>query len=294
MRTLSETNMPGTVRGRVAAAGPRLGWPRGLLWCLALSPVLTWLAAFWYARLHPDAFIGLTKEDGWVENSQVVLFLLGAVFAGAIARTLSQLAPHRGWTRVYSLAVYGLIWVSGEEVSWGQRIFGWRTPEWLAAYNLQGESNFHNLVGLSWFIDRLMYAGVLGAVLLVWVLRRRLRRGDLRGYLWIPHPVLIPALLCYLTGKSSVLEQLTMGWYPEAQWKLVTRGLQEVRELLLAFAVAGFFIIVFSLLRGEKGCAGKKMRDQRRRASPPPRQDAWWRPVAEGGRFDSARVRRTR
>ena len=226
----------------------QLKWPKGLLWCIALGPVLMWMAAFWYARLSPEAFIGLTKEDGWVENTQVALFLLGAALAGATAQMLDRSAQRR-WARVYRLAVFGLIWVSGEEVSWGQRVFGWHTPERIAAYNQQGELNLHNLAGLSWLIDRGMYAGALAAVLLVWVFRRWLRQRDCKHHLWLPHPAIVPALVCYLTGKSSVVEWLTIGWYPQAQWRLVTRGLQEVRELMLAFAVAVFFVSVFSLLR---------------------------------------------
>lgn len=31
------------------------------------------------------------------------------------------------------------------EISWGQRMFGWDTPEWLEAINAQGETNLHNI-----------------------------------------------------------------------------------------------------------------------------------------------------
>ena len=240
---------PGTARDVTTAEGPRLGWPKGLLWGIALGPALLWIAAVWYAHLSPDAFIRLTKEDGWVENGQVTLFVLAAVLAGMNARMLCRLA-HQRWAWVYSLAAFGLIGVSGEEVSWGQRAFGWHTPTWVAAHNLQGETTIHNLVGVSWLTSRLMYAGALGMVLLALASRSRwLRRRGLHSALWIPHPVLIPVWLCYLAGNSEWVERLTLGWYPQAQWELVTRGLQEIRELVLAFGVAGFFMMTFSLLR---------------------------------------------
>lgn len=35
---------------------------------------------------------------------------------------------------------------AGEEVSWGQSIFGWKTPEALEKINVQGETNFHNII----------------------------------------------------------------------------------------------------------------------------------------------------
>lgn len=34
-----------------------------------------------------------------------------------------------------------------EEISWGQRLFGWETPAAWAALNHQGETNLHNLIG---------------------------------------------------------------------------------------------------------------------------------------------------
>ncbi len=37
----------------------------------------------------------------------------------------------------------------GEEVSWGQRILGIETPEYIAKHNKQGEFNLHNLYVLS-------------------------------------------------------------------------------------------------------------------------------------------------
>ncbi len=33
----------------------------------------------------------------------------------------------------------------GEEISWGQHLFGWTTPSELAVVNVQNETNFHNL-----------------------------------------------------------------------------------------------------------------------------------------------------
>jgi hypothetical protein len=37
----------------------------------------------------------------------------------------------------------------GEEISWGQRIFGIETPAFIADANRQSELNFHNLYALS-------------------------------------------------------------------------------------------------------------------------------------------------
>ena len=42
-----------------------------------------------------------------------------------------------------------LIVITGEELSWGQHIFGFQTPGWLENVNAQSEINFHNLTVLT-------------------------------------------------------------------------------------------------------------------------------------------------
>lgn len=44
--------------------------------------------------------------------------------------------------------LYGLayIWAGGEEISWGQRIIGFESPEYFRENNDQQEFTFHNLV----------------------------------------------------------------------------------------------------------------------------------------------------
>jgi len=37
------------------------------------------------------------------------------------------------------------VFAGGEEISWGQRIFGWETPDSLASINAQDETTIHNL-----------------------------------------------------------------------------------------------------------------------------------------------------
>ena len=47
----------------------------------------------------------------------------------------------------------------GEEMSWGQHVFGWKTPESMAKVNVQAETNLHNMSG--YFADHVFIAGTL-------------------------------------------------------------------------------------------------------------------------------------
>ncbi len=88
----------------------------------------------------------LTREDGPYEVVSAVFFLLTALFL--LATFMRNNKRTRRMT--FGNAVYlclGLLFLFGffEEISWGQRLFGIVTPEYLQEANRQGEINIHNL-----------------------------------------------------------------------------------------------------------------------------------------------------
>ena len=89
---------------------------------------------------HPSLYETLTREDGWVENLTAVAFLMGGVALFGAALAERRLFPRC----VYVLGGLALIFFGGEEISWGQRIIGFETPDFLAKANVQGEFELHN------------------------------------------------------------------------------------------------------------------------------------------------------
>ncbi|MER2998174.1 hypothetical protein [Pontibacter populi] len=85
-------------------------------------------------------FESYTSEDGYIENITAFSLLLVAVFFGVAA------SKNTGFIRV-ALWFIALVFIfgSGEEISWGQRIFGYQTPDELKDVNTQGEFNLHNM-----------------------------------------------------------------------------------------------------------------------------------------------------
>lgn len=74
---------------------------------------------------------------------------------------------------VVLLAALGSFYISGEEISWGQHILNWDTPEYWAAVNDQNETNLHNTS--SWLDQKprlVLFIGIVAAGLLVPALRR--------------------------------------------------------------------------------------------------------------------------
>jgi hypothetical protein len=99
--------------------------------------VLMGLSFSTYLLLKRDLAIRLASEDGLYEYLTATCFLTLVVF---MVRLFLR-------TRNYFFLALALVFLvgCGEEISWGQRIFGWRTPASIAQKNIQGETNLHNL-----------------------------------------------------------------------------------------------------------------------------------------------------
>lgn len=70
--------------------------------------------------------------------ASVGLFLLTSWFALNLARNSS-------YRLFFAGVVIAAFYVAMEEISWGQQVFSWSSPEYFEANNLQGETNLHNM-----------------------------------------------------------------------------------------------------------------------------------------------------
>jgi len=97
--------------------------------------------------ISPTAFNWLGSEDNVVEYLSALFGVVGAAFfAGVVlaAWHLPDGSPNRRLTLVFAaLCALALFLLGMEEISWGQRLFGFGTPESFTA-NRQGEVNLHN------------------------------------------------------------------------------------------------------------------------------------------------------
>ena len=83
----------------------------------------------------------LSREDDWVESLTAVWFLLTG-----LVLFITALVERSFFRRcVYILGVMAMVFVAGEEISWGQRIFGFATPDFLMHLNESKEFNVHNI-----------------------------------------------------------------------------------------------------------------------------------------------------
>ena len=97
---------------------------------------------------YPSTFQALSREDYWVENLTAVWFLLAGILLFVTAFV------ERGLLRrcIYILGGMAMVFAAGEEISWGQRIFGFTTPDLLMQLNEQQEFTVHNFANKSFDI----------------------------------------------------------------------------------------------------------------------------------------------
>ncbi len=110
------------------------------------------ITSYFYSFLDPESVIALGQEDGWIESLGAGFFLLAScmlfvcfVLAGKTNRENDIPVPQSPSKYYYLLLAIILFVCFGEEISWGQRIWDWETPEALKKINAQQETNVHNL-----------------------------------------------------------------------------------------------------------------------------------------------------
>lgn len=197
----------------------------------------------------------LLGEDSVVQWAGALSWLAASgLFAAVIwqrrrAGTLTVLSAF--WT--VGLVLMCLV-AAGEEISWGQRLLGYDTPEVIGRTNLQGEMNLHNLEILD---VRESVDGEKKSGLARWLTFNRLGSLLWMGYLillplmvqfvsWVrtlasrwgppvpPLAVAVAAAVNYLTF-SALMASLTT---PETDQKLLNVGANEIKESAIAFLFA--------------------------------------------------------
>ena len=145
----------------------------------------------------------LAGEDRLVEWVTVGLFVMAAVASVLNARALRRLG-HRRLGLFHALLAALFLFVALEEISWGQRIFDWSTPEAISSINYQNETTIHNLsnfdrVSNSMTVVAAVLATAGGLVRLALHLMRRVTTADLI----LPSLVLVPALLLIVAWNAG-------------------------------------------------------------------------------------------
>ncbi len=115
-------------------------------WSVAV-PIVLYAAHFAVMVLwRPTRPHWYLSELGPHEIGSGLLFLAAAVLAGQALIRRRRVLPAKGRWLIALLAA-GMFFIALEELSYGQHLVGWESPEFFETRNVQEETNLHNLYG---------------------------------------------------------------------------------------------------------------------------------------------------
>ena len=152
-------------------------------------------------------------EDGFLENATAVLIAVSAIIVLVRFFRTRHLYP---WTfSAFSLTFAALlIFVAGEEISWGQRIFNIESNEFFLSNNKQNETNLHNMVIGDVSLNKVLskIAALFTLVFYVIIPPLYARRGFVHRWLaplYVPIPKIHHGLALLIFG--IIIDQIPSG-----------------------------------------------------------------------------------
>jgi hypothetical protein len=171
----------------------------GRAFLFAIAGVLVFTAlTHWSLTAYKDVD-WVAGEDGVSEWWSVITYLAAAALAGATGWRLRG-TGHPRLALFHAILAASLLVGAMEEISWGQRLFGWATPAALEEINAQGETTLHNVEAVDSVIFGLLFWGSLGAlagaaIRASWHRSDRVTSADLVLPSLVPAPALIMILV---------------------------------------------------------------------------------------------------
>lgn len=136
-----------------------------------------------------QSYLALIKEDGLVEYASVLFWLLAAVILLYQIVRSSRKELTCGYQRLfYILILLFFVFAAGEEISWGQRIFDLKTPEFLKKINVQNELTVHNIGSISIFSNAFFLLTVVFFLGLPYVRSKNTSIRKIIDYYSLPFP----------------------------------------------------------------------------------------------------------
>ncbi len=189
--------------------------------------LLSLAGCFYLQYYHPASYAQLVLEDCWGEYGTFCAYLLAALLL------LLVMIKKPSFFKFGYIGLAIVLFVIGmEEISWGQRILNFSTPEVMKKLNYQSEVSVHNILDNYFDIQSLfIYAISFWVMLVPWLLKKF---ASLRYWFEkLGLPVFPP--------ETTPLFLVSLGLTITAPFI----SNDEIKELLLAFAFLFMSVIIF-------------------------------------------------
>ncbi len=193
-----------------------------------------------------ERYVFIIREDGFTETTSAVLLLISGIASLVLAFRFSAIRSRR---IMHGFVAFVFIMMLGEEISWGQRIFGFETLAFIKESNVQNENNLHNMYG--YFADHAFTFAIFAyGALLPFIACRRPFFRKLFDFFGLPLPskgLAIGFLLISLLHNGIVYRIIT----PPAH-RLISIQCPEWREFLSAIALSLLMYEMWQLVPEKK------------------------------------------
>ncbi len=200
---------------------------------LFMAGCLFFLTDFWYR---------LDGENNFIELSgAIALFVTsGYLFYSAKLSFQRKHPLHESALLVGAGLLF--FFAGGEEMSWGQHLFGWGTPEWLGEVNGQNETNLHNINKKAFdrWMDRITFVFAATTVTL-----HLLKREHVIGFRMPEAPIALGYLLLPVYRRLDVinLDLWDLSYFVALAYG-VSAVLRKDRKMLRNFALYALTVAV--------------------------------------------------
>ena len=195
---------------------------------IVLYIILTIISVYgiYLGQFDYDRFLIYVVEDGFVEYLTAIFLFLASIVAFYRVFEYRKLKKPL-WVLTAAVLAFLFFFATGEELSWGQRIFNVESSDFFLKHNKQGETNFHNLVVGNVNLNILIFSNLMFVVLVIYFVFSRLlvakvafiRKLVIRFRVPLPQYqqimmmlVLNLALLIFDVKKISEIHELTFAF----------------------------------------------------------------------------------
>lgn len=192
-------------------------------------------------------------EDGVVELLTPVVLIPAIVIGMMLMLQMRQYLPTNNSRIWLGLVTLGAFYMAGEEVSWGQWLFYWDTPETFTAINDQNETNLHNTNSLFDQKPRLLLElWVLAGAIRAWYMSFKEKHDDISTTAYWFWPSLPLAWTGLLSALVMMPERMTDWWGIEPSHPFNIR-VTETQELVLGVYLSLYLASAYTRLKAAEG-----------------------------------------
>jgi hypothetical protein len=229
---------PKTASGPYRSFTSDPGWSEAWWW-LGIPIAVGVLVPLAY-RLDPEWYKLWVAREGpsILETAQFIIMVIG--LAIAVQLLLDPFVRRRPLGLALTiLAALTCFYIAGEEICWGQVLFGWQDPELISATNREGEFSLHNEFGLLERVPRAaLEIGVLIGGLTVPLCCAIVPRWrESRISLFLPSAILVP------TAVGAAIYKLADLLAHSGRLPGITGRPSETIEFYLYFFILGYLVV---------------------------------------------------